>query len=106
MGRTNPKNDTGIRTSLASSVAPDNAPANGAAQAAQIALLSKDGEEMREPRTLPWVSYPQRRAEYCRRLALMQRDPVIAQELHEMARRYEDDADTAPPRVAARIHAK
>ncbi len=47
---------------------------------------------MREPRTFPWVSNLRRRAEYCRRLALMQRDPVIANELHEMARRYEAEA--------------
>lgn len=47
---------------------------------------------MRESRTLPWISHLQRRADYCRRLALMQRDPVIANELHEMALRYEAEA--------------
>jgi hypothetical protein len=47
---------------------------------------------MREERGLPWISYLRRRAEYCRRLALMHRDPSIAHELHELARRYEEEA--------------
>ncbi len=62
---------------------------------------------MREPRTLPWVSYLQRRADYCRRLALMQRDPVIANELHEMARRYEAEAASkASPSTFLRLRAQ
>ncbi len=60
---------------------------------------------MGETRTLPWVSYLQRRAEYCRRLALMQRDPVIANELHEMARRYEAGLEEPPP-VRVRVRAQ
>jgi hypothetical protein len=36
-----------------------------------------------------------RRAEYCRRLAMMQRDPSIAEELRALARRYEDEASRA-----------
>lgn len=57
---------------------------------------------MREPRTLPWASHLQRRADYCRRLALMQRDPIIANELHEMALRYEAEAGAEATYAALR----
>ena len=41
---------------------------------------------MSEDRT---TAFLKRRAEYCRRLAMMQRDPSIAEELRALARRYE-----------------
>jgi hypothetical protein len=44
------------------------------------------------------TSFLRRRAEYCRRLAIMQRDPSIAQELHELARRYEASLEADAPR--------
>ena len=48
------------------------------------------------------TSFLRRRAEYCRRLALMQRDPSIAQELHALARRYEASLAAAVPRTGSR----
>ena len=43
------------------------------------------------------TSFLRRRAEYCRRLALMQRDPSIAQELHALAQRYEASLEAEAP---------
>jgi hypothetical protein len=47
------------------------------------------------------TAFLRRRAEYCRRLAMMQRDPSIAQELRALARRYETSLEAARPRGAA-----
>ena len=49
---------------------------------------------MDEDRMTPFL---RRRAEYCRRLATMQRDPSIAQELRELARRYEASLESGAP---------
>jgi len=62
----------------------------------------KDGEDMRDERTFPWVSCLQRRADNCRRLARMQRDPSIANELRGLARRYDAEAAVEATRAAAR----
>jgi hypothetical protein len=62
---------------------------------------------MSEARTLPWVAFLRRRAECCRRLALMQRDPGIAQALEELSRRYEKEAGVAATHAALlRVHAR
>jgi hypothetical protein len=47
------------------------------------------------------TAFLRRRAEYCRRLAMMQRDPSIAQELRALARRYETSIEAGVPLGAA-----
>lgn len=43
------------------------------------------------------TAFLRRRAEYCRRLAMMQRDPSIAEELRALARRYETSLEAGAP---------
>jgi hypothetical protein len=65
-------------------------------------VLLKDGNEMQNERTLPWVTCLQRRADNCRRLARMQRDPSIANELRGLARRYDAEAAVEATHAALR----
>jgi hypothetical protein len=57
---------------------------------------------MRNERPLPWISFLQRRADNCRRLARMQRDPSIANELRGLARRYDAEAAVEATHAALR----
>jgi hypothetical protein len=65
-------------------------------------VLLKDGDEMQNEGTLPWVNCLQRRADNCRRLARMQRDPSIANELRGLARRYDAEAAVEATHAALR----
>ncbi len=57
---------------------------------------------MRDERILPRVSCLRRRADNCRRLARMQRDPSIANQLRGLARRYDAEAAVEATHAALR----
>ncbi|HWG78584.1 MAG TPA: hypothetical protein VN681_02360 [Stellaceae bacterium] len=57
---------------------------------------------MRDEQPLSWVAFLQRRADNCRRLARMQRDPSIANELRGLARRYDAEAAVEATHAALR----
>jgi hypothetical protein len=57
---------------------------------------------MRDERILPWVACLRRRADNCRRLARMQRDPSIANELKGLARRRDAEAAVEATHAALR----